>query len=93
MGLWYNIVQILPDNLLEYSHSVVSSVRAPISLGIGPAEEFKIAVQLVRDMSVNGAIVNGTNNLPVRALWFKYNIVNFVNCPISAGIAPTKITR
>ena len=33
-------------------------MRAPISLGIGPAEEFKVAVQLVRDMSVNRAICN-----------------------------------
>ena len=32
-------------------------MRAPISLGIGPAEEFKIAVQLVRGMSFDGAIV------------------------------------
>ena len=34
-------------------------MRAPISLGIGPAEEFKIAVQLVGDMSFNG-IFNAT---------------------------------
>ena len=56
MGLWYNAVQILPDNRLEYSRSCVSAVRAPISLGIGPAEEFKIAVQLVGDISVYGYI-------------------------------------
>ena len=59
MGFWYNVVQILPDNWLESKYRFVSAVRAPISLGIGPAEEFKIAVQLVRDHLVRGMSFNG----------------------------------
>ena len=57
MGFWYNVVKILPDKSLEPRFRYVSAVRAPISLGIGPAEEFKIAVQLVGDISFNGIFV------------------------------------
>ena len=61
MGFWYNVVQILPDNWLEYKYSCVSAVRAPISLGMGPAEEFKIAVQLV-DVILYGVLVQFRTN-------------------------------
>ena len=42
---------------MSYRYSDVSAVRAPISLGIGPAEEFKMSVQLVGDISFNGMFV------------------------------------
>ena len=39
---------------------------------------------------VTGRLVSHECNLPDKLFSCKYNFVNFVNCPISAGIAPTK---
>ena len=38
MGFWYNVVLILPDRELPQRSRYVSSVRAPISVGIFPTK-------------------------------------------------------
>ena len=43
MGFWYNVVQILPDRELPSRFRYVSSVRAPISVGIFPTKIMRLA--------------------------------------------------
>ena len=54
MEFWYNVIQILPDRELDRRSSSVSSVRAPISVGIFPTKMTRL---VWGDDSFNGIIV------------------------------------
>ena len=94
MGFWCNVVLILPDRELPSRSRYVSSVRAPISVGIFPTKNNKISMWwLLGQWNFQIFSVQCNTNLTCQLILKEIQILKCCQQPNFRWNIPYKITR